>query len=65
MKASENKTYNITLIYMDESEEKYQVICSCNAAAMMMARGLMLAASCALFCVVEDSDHHDVITYVV
>lgn len=65
MKTNENKTYNITLIYMDESEEKYQVICSCNAAAMMLARGLMLAASCALFCVVEDSDHREVITYVV
>lgn len=65
MKTSENKTYNITLIYQDESEEKYQVTCSCNAAAMMMARGLMLAASCALLCVVEDTDHHEVITYVV
>lgn len=65
MKTSENKTYNITIIYQDESVEKYQVTCSCNAAAMMMARGLMLAASCALLCVVEDIDHHEVVTYVV
>lgn len=65
MKTNENKTYNITLIYMDKSEEKYQVTCSCNAAAMMLARGLMLATSGALFCVVEDTDHREVITYVV
>lgn len=65
MKTSENKTYNITIIYMDESEEKYQVICSCNAAAMMLARGLMLATSGALLCVVEDADHRVVVSYVV
>lgn len=65
MKTSDNKTYNITIVYMDESEEKYVVTCSCNAAAMMLARGLMLAASSALLCVVEDTDHHEVITYVV
>ncbi len=65
METSENKTYNITLIYMDESEEKFVVTCSCNAAAMMVARGLMLTASGALLCVVEDADHLEVITYVV
>ncbi len=65
MRTSENQTYNITLIYRDKSEEKYVVTCSCNAAAMMLARGLMLAASSALFCVVEDTDHREVVTYVV
>lgn len=65
MKSSENKTYNVTLVYSDKSEEKFVVTCSCNAAAMMMARGLMMAASSTLFCVVEDTDHREVITYVV
>ena len=65
MKTSENKSYNITLIYLDESEEKFVVTCSCNAAAMMVARGLMLTASGALLCEVEDADHREVITFVV
>lgn len=65
MKTNENKTYNITIVYIDESEEKYVVTCSCNAAAMMLARGLMLAASCALLCRVEDSEHREVVTYVI
>ena len=65
MENSVNKTFNVSLIYSDKSEEKFVVTCSCDAAAMMMTRGLMMAASSALFCVLEDINHREVVTYVV
>jgi len=65
MKTSENKTYNITIVYMDESEEKFVVTCSCAAAAMMVARGLMMVVSGALLCMIEGTGRHEVFTFVV